>query len=487
MSNTNHSGPHRYLSPVDGSITWEGKWIDIHCIEEVLQRGRAAGEAWRKRTREERIAVARNFAKLLGFAEADVARTISLETGKPYWESKTEVQAAVSKVSNAIDAIQQRRNEWTDGLSSIASVLRYRPLGVVAVIGPFNLPLHLPGAHIVPALLAGNAVLLKPSDKSPAVGDWIQKLWIEAGLPQDLLQTVHGGAEVVRAIVQSKQLDGLFFTGSYQVGCELHRMLGGRPECLVALEMGGNNPLVIESFSNREAAILAMLQSSYITSGQRCTCARRLIVVDTPQNRELVRSFTTAITKIRVGLPFEDPGPFMGPLIHQGAAEGVLLGQNRLRDAGASPLVECHRVTSKSSGECSSLLTPGLWDATGLELPDEEVFGPLATLQFVPSFDEALRLANRSKYGLSAGLLSTSQEHFEHFAKEVRAGIINWNSPTTGATGKLPFGGIGASGNHRPSGYFASDYCDDPIASVQVATMQIPSNLPIGLEKVLEG
>lgn len=470
---------HHHTSPVDGSKTWSGVYSSAQDVAQAIGRSSESIDAWRKLAPRERSEICLRFADRLRFHSSAIARTISLETGKPLWESESEVQAAVSKVDHSIDAMRLRRSNWSDNAVGQESVIRYRPIGLIAVLGPFNLPLHLPGAHIVPALLMGNGVIFKPSEKAPGTGEWIRTAWEEAGLPRNVLQTLQGAAETALDIVNSADIQGVCFTGSYRVGAQLHRLLAGRPECMLALEMGGNNPLIIDNVSDQQSALHVLIASCFITSGQRCTCARRLIVLDSDRNRRLVRLFADSVQRIRIGMPFDTPAPFMGPLISFEAAQAILDAEQRIEASGATPLVRCQR-SDRSPG----LLSPGIWEVNGTHEEDCERFGPLVTVEYVDSLENAMRSANRTQYGLSAGLISDSRDVFEAFVDEVRAGILNWNCPTTGASGKLPFGGIGASGNHRSSGYFAIDYCSDPIASVQSSVLQMPKSVYPGTEFV---
>jgi succinylglutamic semialdehyde dehydrogenase len=478
-NNNSNQDMHHRISPVDNSITWTGDWATPTEIESAMDRANGAFFDWSRTTLEERTAIARAFASFLGNNRVDIAKTITLESGKPLWESDLEVTTSILKVDNAIDAIRSRR--WTTGdvTNNPASVIRYRPLGPMIVLGPYNLPLHLPGAHIVPALLAGNTILFKPSEKTPAVGDWIARAWRWAQLPADVLECIHGAVEQAKRAVSMPQTAGVLFTGSYHAGVQIHKQLAGRPECLLALEMGGNNPLVVDRIHNQKAAIASIIQSAYITSGQRCTCARRLFVVNHPENRGFLDDLSRSIAQISVANPLIHPQPFMGTLVSNQAAQSILDAQSDLKSHGAVVLNEARIV-----GDNHAMLSPGLLQSKVVSTSDEEVFGPLAIAHVVNDLDEAIELANRSKYGLAAGLLSDDRAAFEHFASNVRAGIINWNAPTTGASGKLPFGGIGASGNHRPSGSFAADYCSYPVASIENQELVMSSNLPPGLERI---
>ena len=471
-------------SPVDNSITWSGRWATNLEVETAVESANSSFESWSRTTLEDRIEFAKKYASFLNANRDSISKTITLESGKPLWESLAEVQSAVSKVDNAIDAILKRRWTTIEGTGASASSIRFRPIGTMVVLGPYNLPLHLPGAHIVPALLAGNTMLFKPSEKSPAVGEWLVRAWQSADLPKGVLQCIHGAASQAKWAVDAPEIAGVLFTGSLAVGKQLHQQLAGRPECILALEMGGNNPLVVDRIKNRQAAIASIIQSAYITSGQRCTCARRLIVVEHPENEALVAELSDSISRIQIGNPLSNPQPFMGTLVSSEAATMILATQEYMRSQGGIVLNESRTVAAHRA-----MLTPGLIlvnDETNLGKTnvDEEHFGPLLTITYAKNLDDAILKANRTRFGLAAGLLSDDAAAFRYFVDRVRAGIVNWNSPTTGASGKLPFGGVGASGNHRPSGYFASDYCSYPIASIENTELSLTPKLPPGLQEL---
>jgi succinylglutamic semialdehyde dehydrogenase len=187
---------------------------------------------------------------------------------------------------------------------------------------------------------------------------------------------------------------------------------------------------------------------------------------------------TKAIGEIRVAPFTADPEPFMGPVVNDAAAERLLAGQSRLKSSGGRSLVEMRAI-----GDLRAMLSPGLIDVSSVkDRPDEEFFGPLLQVIRVADFDAAIAEANHTKYGLSAGLLSDSRALYERFYREIRAGVVNWNRATTGASGSLPFGGVGLSGNHRPSGYYAADYCSYPVASLEGAKLELPAKLTPGVE-----
>ena len=470
---------HERRSPVDNTVTWSGEWATTEQVAIAVQRGNSAFESWSKTTLEKRIEHVQKYASFLQTNLLAIARTITLESGKPLWESELEVQSAIAKVDNAIDAIRKRRWTTNEGTGASHTAIRFKPLGMMVVLGPYNLPLHLPGAHVVPALLAGNTILLKPSEKAPAVGEWMARAWQSTDLPRGVVECMHGAVDQAKWAVGSAETAGVLFTGSYIAGKQLHQQLAGRPECLLALEMGGNNPLIVDRINSRPAAIANIIQSAYLTSGQRCTCARRLIVVNHADNIGFVEELSQSIANIHVGNPLSERQPFMGTLVSRQAATSILVAQQELRSNGATVLNQ-----AKVIDDWGAMLTPALVMIEDSPASDEEHFGPLVTVCIVDDLEEAIEVANRTKYGLAAGLLSDDPSAFHHFVHRVHAGIVNWNSPTTGASGKLPFGGIGASGNHRPSGYFAADYCSDPVASIENPELNPPSNLPPGLQEL---
>jgi succinylglutamic semialdehyde dehydrogenase len=417
------------------------------------------------------------FAERLKASKAGLAELISTETGKPLWEADEEVGAMAGKVPLSIQAARERRSPAEFDLAGATAAVRFKPHGVVAVFGPFNFPGHLPNGHIVPALLAGNTVVFKPSELTPAVAQRTAELWQEAGLPAGALNLVQGARDTGAALASHPGVDGLYFTGSVAGGVSLHRAWADQPHKILALEMGGNNPLVVWDAADEDAAAYAIIQSAFITAGQRCSCARRLILPTGTAGDALLDRLVEMTTAIRVGPFRERPDPFMGPVINDQAAQRLLAGKRDLLSRGAVELVEMRPV-----GTRPAMLRPGIIDVTDVpDRPDEELFGPLLQVIRVGDFDAAIREANNTRFGLAAGLLSDDRSLYEQFYRRVRAGVVNWNRPTTGASGRLPFGGVGLSGNHRPSGYYAADYCSYPVASLEIGALSLPPKLTPGV------
>lgn len=462
------------LNPATGEPVWTGPGADPAAVSAAVARARAAGRPWSRRPPAEREARLRAFAQVLESRRTLLADAISREVGKPTWEALSEVATMIGKIELAITAHARRCAEFSGG----PAVTRFRPHGVVAVLGPFNFPGHLPNGHIAPALLAGNTVVFKPSEHAPLVAELTAAAWRDAGLPPGVLELVQGARDTGAALVDQPGLDGLFFTGSARTGLWLAEKFARTPERILALELGGNNPLVVWSPRDLRAAALLALQSAYLTAGQRCTCARRLILPAGAAGDAFLAEFTRLIATIRVG-PFTDrPEPFMGPVISAAAAGQVLAAQQELMTGGATAL-RAARLLRPGTG----LVSPGLLDVTAVRRrPDEEIFGPLLQLIRVPDFDAAINEANATRFGLAAGLIAEDPALYARFRDEIRAGLVNWNQPLTGASGAAPFGGVGHSGNHRPSAFFAADYCAYPVASIEVPAPALPATLPPGLD-----
>lgn len=463
--------------PATGAVLWAGAAAAAADVDAAYAAARRAAESWGGATFAEREAHVRRFGQELERAKDAMARAIARETGKVLWDARGEVAAMANKIEISVRAYQSRTGVTEAPAPAGNSVLRHKPHGVVAVFGPYNFPGHLPNGHIVPALLAGNTVVFKPSELTPLVAEEYLRLWQRAGLPAGVLNLVPGERATGEAVAAHPQLDGLFFTGSPRVGHLLHRQFAEHPGKMLALEMGGNNPLVVGTVGDPRAAVHEIVQSAYLSSGQRCTCARRLYVPRGAAGDTLVERLVAAIAQIRVGAWNDEPAPFMGPLISPAAADAIVAAQRRLQGLGGKVLAEARKLERGPA-----FVSPGLIDVTAVrELPDEEYFGPLLSLVRTDSLEQAIGLANATRYGLSAGLLSDRRGDWDVFFRKIRAGVVNWNRQTTGASSAAPFGGVGASGNHRPSAYYAADYCAYPVASVEVPQLALPTTLSPGL------
>ncbi|MEM5419736.1 succinylglutamate-semialdehyde dehydrogenase [Paraburkholderia ferrariae] len=464
-------------NPGTGETVWSGNAASADDVDRAVNAARRAFAAWSQTPLEARCEIVQRFAALVAEKKETLAQAIGRETGKPLWEARTEAASMAAKVAISITAYGERTGEKRAPMADGVAVLRHRPHGVVAVFGPYNFPGHLPNGHIVPALIAGNAVVFKPSELAPEVARVTVELWREAGLPAGVLNLVQGERDTGIALANHKQIDGLFFTGSSDTGTLLHRQFGGRPEIVLALEMGGNNPLVVAPVEDIDAAVHHTIQSAFLSAGQRCTCARRILVPADAFGERFLARFVEVSSRITVGEYDAEPQPFMGAVISARAAARLMGAQAQLLERGARALLP---MTQRDPA--LGFVTPAILDVTGVaDLPDEEHFGPLAQVTRYAGFDDAIAQANNTAYGLSAGLLADDEALWQRFTREIRAGVVNWNRPTNGASSGAPFGGAGRSGNHRPSAYYAADYCAYPMASVESAQLQMPASVSPGL------
>ncbi|GKP69819.1 hypothetical protein NUBL1866_41970 [Klebsiella pneumoniae] len=538
------------LAPEDQSLLWQAASAGADDVQAACAAARAAFYPWSHRPLAERIDVVQRFAALLETHKEALATLISRETSKPLWETRTEVQAMIGKAAISIEAYHQRTGfhestlpdgkallrhkphgvmavfgpynfpghlpnghiipaliagntivfkpseltpataEMTvqlwqqagipDGAINLLpdgkALLRHKPHGVMAVFGPYNFPGHLPNGHIIPALIAGNTIVFKPSELTPATAEMTVQLWQQAGIPDGAINLLQGGKATGQALLENRDIDGVLFTGSAAAGFHFHRYFGGQPEKMLALEMGGNNALIVADVADIDAALHVIIQSAFISAGQRCTCARRLIVPRGEQGDALLQRLVEASAQIRAGKWDDQPAPFMGGVISLDAAQNMLAAQQKLEGLGGKVLLRMRQPDPRST-----VLTPGIVDVTGIEVPDEEYFGPLLTIIRYDGFPEAIRLANQTRYGLAVGLISSDAAQFDQLADEARAGIVNWNKPLTGASSKAPFGGVGASGNHRAAAWYAADYCAWPMASLVSDTLTLPATVSPGL------
>lgn len=471
------------IDPSTGRQTWTSNASSPDDIARAAQAAHDSFEAWALTPLAERIAIATRFRDLLKDNAESLAATIAEEVGKPLWEARTEVATMANKIDISVQAHAARTGESATKVADGNAVLRHRPHGVFAVYGPYNFPGHLPNGHIVPALIAGNTLLFKPSEYAPRTAIKTVQLWEQAGLPKGVLNLVNGGRDTGIALGQQALIDGVLFTGSSQTGAALHKQFGGQPGKMLALEMGGNNPLVVWDVQDIDAAVHHTVMSAFISAGQRCTCARRLVIENGAAGDAFLTRLVAVAAQLQVGPSNAEPQPFMGPVVSSAVAARLVQAQEDMVAKGGKLLLAMRQLDPNTG-----FVTAGIVDTTDAQgIPDEEWFGPLLQVIRVASFDEALRVANATQYGLAASLLSPSEDLWQRFAVRARAGIVNWNRPTTGAASSAPFGGVGKSGNHRPSAYYAADYCAYPVASIENPVLDMPAKLSPGLRFPAEG
>ncbi len=449
------------LEPATGEVLWQGAVSDI---DSSVERARLAWPRWAMLPQSDRVEFCRRLTRDLRRMGEDLVHLLARETGMPLWEAHAETDAAIARVEIVVRAHAERcaQRKLDNGRNGMMAT-RHKPHGVLGVISPFAQPLLTPLTQIFPALIAGNTVLFKPSDKAVAVGEAIVQAAARMGVPDGVLQLVVGGAEQGQALALHEGLDGLLFAGSASVGLGFARAYANRPDRLLRLELGGNNPLVVWDTPMIADAAALVVQSAFQHGGQRNTSARRLIVKE-----EMAEPLLTAVKHwadlMICGAPFDDPVPYMGPLSDMAAADGLTQSFIWLMSNGARPIRHPTRPHANLP-----FLTPGIIDVTPMaQRPDVELFGPLLQVVRVRDFDEAVAVANETQYGLCAALVGGTPEHYSQFWAQSRAGLVHWNRPTTVDLPAAPMGGVGLSGNLRPGGAYASDSCAFPVTSAEV-------------------
>lgn len=472
------SGP-AFISyePATGQEVWQGTSASASDVAAAVSAAEAALPHWSSLSLEARIEVLEAYRDIMRSKASLLAELIGRENGKVLWDAAGEAAATANKVDISIQAYRERTPTRVSENGAVRTRLSHRPHGVMAVFGPYNFPVHLANGHIVPALLAGNTVVFKPSEQVPAVAEFMVRVWQEAGLPDGVLNLVHGGAACGQALTSDARINGVLFTGSVPVGHAIARSLADRPWVMQALELGGNNPLIVDAVADQQAAAWLTIQSAFITSGQRCTCARRLIVPKSKEGDAFIDTLVGEMQRIRVGAYNAEPEPFMGPLISAQAANSVMKAQEQALGMGARAVIASQQLV----GLGDAFVSPGLVDVTGCTMPDEEVFGPWLQLTRTDDFESAVKAANATRFGLASGLISDDAARYDHFYKHARAGIVNWNQQLTGAASTAPFGGVGLSGNNRPSAYYAADYVAYAVASMEHADNKVAAACPKGM------
>ncbi len=449
---------------------------DARALDAAISRARHAFPAWRDAGFQARAKILRRFRDAARESEASLAALISREVGKALWDAKSEASLLAPKVDVTLNDGMRLVAPIEAGPNASAS---FHPRGVLAVLGPFNFPAHLPNGHIVPALATGNTVVFKPSEIAPAVGKWIADLWKQAGLPDGVLEVVQGGPETGRRLSSHPEIDAILFTGSYAVGRALREATLDQPGKLLALEMGGNNAIVVLADADLDLAATETALSICATTGQRCSCAGRLFV-----ERSAIDAFSEKLIAVlrglRIGPPLED-GVFMGPLASHEAYDRVQTYRDLALEAGGERLLRIEPdLPPPFVG--AGLVRFATTDQTHRYQRDE-IFGPEASLYPIDDLDEAIAAVNNSDYGLVASVITRDRSRFEHCIGRIRTGLLNWNKATVGASGKLPFGGTGRSGNDRPAGITATVYCTVPQSHLEGPADFDPDSLPPGMPK----
>ncbi len=453
------------INPADGSQIWQGNEASNIDVNAAFRSAKNAFEDWSETSIQDRSGLVLRFKELALANKDRLGELIAKETGKVLWDANGEAAAVAGKVDISLNSYGERTGTSTTQTAFGRADLQHRPHGVMAVLGPYNFPAHLPNGQIIPALIAGNTIVFKPSEQCPAVGEFLISLFEQAGFPAGVVNMVQGGRNTGTAVLDHPHIDGVLFTGAAGTGKFIHEKFGGRPEVVLALELGGNNPLLLWDVADVQAAASIIVQSAFISSGQRCTCARRILLPKGKAGDAVQDGIVSMVDSMIVGAWNDTEEAFIGPVISSNIASHVVERANKL---GGNVIRQTKIMTRGPA-----FIRPGIVDITDEQVPDEEIFGPVMQIIRVPSLEAGINEANNTKFGLSAGLISDNPKNWEMFRRKIRAGVVNFNRPTTGAAGFLPFGGPGASGNHNPGAYYAADFCAWPMASQISDTVEV--------------
>lgn len=440
-------------------------------IEEVIQSATAGFKIWRKKTAAERIAVLRNYQAEILKRVDEIAIALALETGKPLAECKNEAAGLAAKVDVTIkDSLPRIANqEYAEIMPGITGHFNYKPLGPILIIGPFNFPCHLANGQIVSALLAGNSIIFKPSEKTAYSPQLMFECLHLAGFPKGVINLFQGDGALTAQLVSAPQIKAIHFTGSKEVGSKIAQSVATDFSKLLALELGGKNASLIHHDANFEHAIAECLNACFLTSGQRCT-STSLILIHESKILKFQNEFTQIAQKIIVGHPLEG-SPFMGPLIDEHAEKSYAFYQAKAISDGAHILLPAQKLKLKYPGYYWS---PSIYlydqQDKNKEFIKQEIFAPNVTLIPYKDIDEGIDIINSTEYGLSFAVFTQNKDIAEQCMAEVDAGILNINRSTVGASARLPFGGCKNSGNFRPAGVTMIDSCVQLTSSLETMT-----------------
>ena len=425
-------------------------------VNDAVQAARKAFPGWSEASPEVRSDVLDRAGALIMARAKDLGALLSREEGKTLPEGTGEVMRAARILKYFAGEALRRHGQTLESTRPGIDVETYRePVGVFGLITPWNFPIAIPAWKSAPALAFGNAVVLKPATPTPAIARALAQILLEAGAPPGVFNLVIGEGDVGRAIVAHEAIDGISFTGSQVVGATVAEGAAKR-QARVQLEMGGKNPLVVLDDADLERAVTCAIDGAFYATGQRCTASSRIIVTEGIHDR-FVEALAERARSLRVGDAL-DPQTQIGPAVSDSQLEQNLRYVGIARDEGGKVL---------TGGEPLKLDKRGYYMAPTViadTAPDqrincEEVFGPVASTVKVRDYEEALEIANRGHFGLSAGIVTNSLKHARHFRRHIRAGMVMVNLPTAGVDYHVPFGGTRKSSyGAREQGFAAVEF-----------------------------
>lgn len=418
--------------------------------EDVEKAAKAAWKAfpgWRDTPAPARGDVLRKVASGIEKKKGELAKLMTMENGKPFAETKGDVQEAIDMFHYMAGEGRRLFGETAPSELRNKFCMTVRdPVGVVGMITPWNFPMAIPAWKLAPALVAGNTVVFKPASDTPLSAIKLAEIIHGAGLPDGVLNVVTGSGRVVgQAIIDNKSIQHLSFTGSTGTGKNVY-VGGARRLSSVELEMGGKNPQVVLADADIDAAVEGAIWGAFGTSGQRCTATSR-IIVERPVLKRFTDLFMRRAKKLKIGNGL-DNGVFMGPIINGKQMTKILGYIDKGKEEGAKLLLGGKRLSGKKYGK-GFFVEPTVFGdvAPEMTIAQEEIFGPVVCIMEAKDFDDAVKIANSVDYGLSWSLYTKDVNKAFKAMKLAESGIFYVNAPTIGAEVHLPFGGVKGTGN----------------------------------------
>lgn len=473
-------GEFKSISPCDKEdLLLSGHYCHNH-IDEACYAAKKSYLPWASLSLEDRKNHLLRLKEVFECHVEEMANLIARDSGKPFWEALTEAKALAQKIeitlNHSLQLVSEEKIE--NALPQVDGYTRHKPRGVMAVLGPFNFPAHLPNGHIIPALIMGNTVVFKPSEQTPAVAQFYAQLIHKAELPPGVFNMVQGDGETGRRLVIHENVDGILFTGSYEVGLKIKQETLNHYWKILALEMGGKNATVIWEDCDLDKAVYESLIGSFLSAGQRCSCTSRILVHE-KVHEEFTEKFYQSAKRLTVG--HWSDNPFMGPLINASAVEKYIRFQEIANRENCENMMRGKSLDLPYKGY---YVTPSIHAVKSFDLKSvyqkSEIFGPNVAIYSVRDFEQAIDIVNSTGYGLAMALFTKNRSLYQKALLEARVGLLNLNRTTNGASSRMPFGGMGKSGNDRPSGHYAIQYCSVPVASLEDST-------PFDISKALPG
>jgi acyl-CoA reductase-like NAD-dependent aldehyde dehydrogenase len=415
----------RTFSPIDGSLFVERELLDVAALNAAAARARQAQARWRAVPLAERVSLARAFVERFSAKKDDIAAELTRQIGRPIRQSPGEVRGLVERATYMADIAESALSDVDVGPKpGFSRFIRREPLGVVLVLAPWNYPYLTAVNSVVPALIAGNAVILKHSDQTPLCAERFRDALEEAGLPRDVFQVVHADHGAIGAFISGGAVDYVSFTGSVAGGDAVQRAAAVR-RIGVGLELGGKDPAYVRADADFDSAVENLVDGAFFNSGQSCCGIERIYVAESLYER-FVEAFVALTLKYELGSPL-DPNVNLGPVVRTAAAEFVRAHTREAVAQGAKALIDPKRFAADAPG--TPYLAPQVLVGVNhdMRVMNEESFGPVVGIMKASSDEAAITLMNDSRYGLTASLWTRDEQAALRIGDQLATGTVFMN------------------------------------------------------------